>query len=75
MIERVVEYLANAAWQLPLLAVGAWWLLRAVRVGPPAQYRVWVAVLGDGGGVAVGESFAEDGGRAAGGDEGSGVGE
>jgi len=33
-------------WQLPLLAVGAWWLLRAARLGPLAQHRVWVAVLG-----------------------------
>ena len=48
MIERLVEYLANAVWQLPLLAAGAWWLLRSVRFGPRAQYRVWIAVLGMG---------------------------
>jgi beta-lactamase regulating signal transducer with metallopeptidase domain len=46
VIERVVEYVANALWQLPLLAVGAWWLLRAARLGPLAQHRVWVMVLG-----------------------------
>jgi beta-lactamase regulating signal transducer with metallopeptidase domain len=50
MIERVVvclvEYLANALWQLPLLALGAWWLLRVVRPGPLAQHRVWVVLLG-----------------------------
>ena len=47
VIERtVVEYLANALWQIPLLAGGAWLLLAAGRVEPRAQYRVWVAVLG-----------------------------
>ena len=46
-IERaVVEYMANALWQIPLLAGGAWLLLAAGRVEPRAQYRVWVAVLG-----------------------------
>jgi beta-lactamase regulating signal transducer with metallopeptidase domain len=46
MIERVVDYLANAVWQLPLLAVGAWWLLRSVRLRPGVQHGVWIAVLG-----------------------------
>jgi beta-lactamase regulating signal transducer with metallopeptidase domain len=46
MIERTIEFLANAVWQLPLLAAGAWWLLRSARFGPKAQYRVWIGVLG-----------------------------
>jgi beta-lactamase regulating signal transducer with metallopeptidase domain len=49
MMERVVaamvEYLANALWQLPLLALGGWWMLRGLRLGPLAQHRVWVGVL------------------------------
>ena len=47
MIEQaVIEYLANAFWQVPLLAAGAWLLLRMVRPGPAAQHRIWLAVLG-----------------------------
>jgi beta-lactamase regulating signal transducer with metallopeptidase domain len=46
MMERAIEYLTNAVWQFPLLAVGAWWLLRAAKVGPLGQHRVWIAVLG-----------------------------
>jgi beta-lactamase regulating signal transducer with metallopeptidase domain len=46
-MERVLlEYLANALWQLPVLAAGAWVLLWLVRPGPRTQYRVWLAVLG-----------------------------
>jgi hypothetical protein len=46
-MERVLlEYLANALWQLPVLATGAWILLRLVKPGPRTQYRVWLAVLG-----------------------------
>jgi beta-lactamase regulating signal transducer with metallopeptidase domain len=45
-MERVVvEYLANALWQVPALALGAWVLLRMWRPGPAAQHRVWLAVL------------------------------
>jgi len=47
MIERaVVEYIANALWQVPLLAGGAWLFLWAVRPGPRTQHGVWLAVLG-----------------------------
>ncbi len=47
MVERaVVEYLANALWQIPLLAGGAWLLLVAGRAGPRMQYGVWLAALG-----------------------------
>lgn len=45
MERMVVEYLANAFWQLPVLALGAWLLLRMWRPGPAAQHRVWLAVL------------------------------
>ena len=47
MMERaVVEYLANALWQIPLLAGGAWLLLVAGKAGPRMQYGVWLAALG-----------------------------
>jgi beta-lactamase regulating signal transducer with metallopeptidase domain len=46
MERAVIEYLANAFWQLPLLAGGAWLLLRMTKMGPAAQHRVWLAVLG-----------------------------
>ena len=47
MIEQaLIEYMANALWQLPLLASGAWLLLRMVRPRPRMQHRVWLAVLG-----------------------------
>jgi bla regulator protein BlaR1 len=47
MIERVLmEYVANALWQIPLLAGGAWILLWMVRPRPQVQHGVWLAVLG-----------------------------
>ena len=47
MIElSLIEYMVNALWQLPLLAGGAWLLLRTVRPGPRIQHGVWLAVLG-----------------------------
>lgn len=46
MERAVIEYIANALWQVPLLAGGAWLLLWAVRCGPQMQHRVWLAVLG-----------------------------
>ena len=47
MMERaVVEYIANALWQVPLLAGGAWLFLCAARPGPRTQYGVWLGVLG-----------------------------
>jgi beta-lactamase regulating signal transducer with metallopeptidase domain len=51
MIERIVveqiviEYLANALWQIPLLAAGAWLLLTAAKPAPRMQHAVWLAVL------------------------------
>jgi beta-lactamase regulating signal transducer with metallopeptidase domain len=46
MERAMLEYLANALWQLPVLAAGAWTLLWLVKAGPRTQYRVWLAVLG-----------------------------
>jgi beta-lactamase regulating signal transducer with metallopeptidase domain len=47
MMERaLIEYVTNALWQVPLLAGGAWLLLRMVRPAPLTQHRVWLAVLG-----------------------------
>ncbi len=47
MMERAIaEYIVNALWQVPLLAGGAWLLLRMARPGPQIQHAVWLAVLG-----------------------------
>ena len=46
MERAVIEYAVNALWQLPLLAAGAWLLLRLVKPAPAAQHRVWLGVLG-----------------------------
>jgi beta-lactamase regulating signal transducer with metallopeptidase domain/UDP-N-acetylglucosamine transferase subunit ALG13 len=45
MEQAVIEYLANALWQLPVLALGAWLLLRMWNPGPAARHRVGLAVL------------------------------
>src|SRR5438309_6453593 len=46
MERAMLEYLANALWQLPVLAAGAWALLWLMKPGPRTQYRVWLGVLG-----------------------------
>src|SRR5438270_1374590 len=46
MGQAMLEYLANALWQLPVLASGAWVLLSLMKASPRTQYRVWLAVLG-----------------------------
>ena len=46
MERAMLEYLANALWQLPVLAAGAWALLWLMKPGPRMQYRVWLGVLG-----------------------------
>ena len=46
MEHTLTEYLINAVWQLPLLAGGAWFLLRMIQPRPQVQYCVWLAVLG-----------------------------
>jgi beta-lactamase regulating signal transducer with metallopeptidase domain len=45
MERLVIEYLANALWQLPVLALGAWLLLMMWSPGPVVRHRVWLAVL------------------------------
>lgn len=45
MERMAIEYLANALWQLPVLALGAWLLLRMWDPGPAARHRVWLTVL------------------------------
>src|SRR5260370_41911226 len=46
-MERAMrEYLANALWQLPVLAAGAWAVLWLMKPGALTEYRVWLAVLG-----------------------------
>ena len=42
----LAEYFFNALWQLPLLAAGAWFLMRMTRPAPQIQYCLWLAVLG-----------------------------
>ena len=45
MEQYSIEYLANALWQLPLLAGGAWLLLRLWKPSAATQHRVWLGVL------------------------------
>jgi beta-lactamase regulating signal transducer with metallopeptidase domain len=45
MQQFLMEYLVNSLWQIPLLAAGAWLLLRALRPSPRAQHLTWIAVL------------------------------
>jgi beta-lactamase regulating signal transducer with metallopeptidase domain len=45
MERALIEYLANALWQLPLLTFGAWILLRALRAAPLVQHTLWLVVL------------------------------
>ena len=42
----LLNYLANAAWQVPLLAVAAWFFIRLGRFAPQTQHCIWLAVLG-----------------------------
>jgi beta-lactamase regulating signal transducer with metallopeptidase domain len=41
----VVEYIANCIWQIPLLAFGAWLLIRIVRPALRAQHWLWLSSL------------------------------
>lgn len=45
MEQFLAEYFVNSIWQVLLLAVGAWLLLRALRPSPKVQHWIWVAVL------------------------------
>lgn len=41
----IVEYVVNCAWQIPLLAAGAWMLVKAMRPGVLTQHCLWLSVL------------------------------
>ncbi|THD81821.1 MAG: hypothetical protein E7812_03120 [Phenylobacterium sp.] len=45
MRQALVDYLVNAAWQLPLLALGAAILSRAARIGPRQRCWLWSGFL------------------------------
>ncbi len=45
MERALIEYIANALWQIPLLAAGGWSLLRVMKAGPATQHYLWLAVL------------------------------
>ncbi len=45
MIQAVLAYLVNAAWETPLAAIGAGLLCRLARLSPRARYATWAACL------------------------------
>ncbi|MGB8481641.1 MAG: M56 family metallopeptidase [Acidobacteriaceae bacterium] len=45
MEQILIDYLANATWQIPLLAAGAWLFIRIGKFGPRMQHCIWLAVL------------------------------
>jgi beta-lactamase regulating signal transducer with metallopeptidase domain len=45
MVDGLLAYLINAAWQAPLLAAGAWTLTRVSQLEPRGRNRVWLACL------------------------------
>ena len=45
MERALIEYAANAVWQLPVLAAGAWLLVWTARPGAAVQHRIWLGVL------------------------------
>ncbi|MGA7887141.1 MAG: M56 family metallopeptidase [Acidobacteriaceae bacterium] len=43
---RLLAYLANSLWQIPLLLLAGWIAARLVRhAGPAAEHRIWMATL------------------------------
>lgn len=43
---RVMAYVLNSLWQVPLIAAAAWMAARVARpLGPGVEHRVWVAAL------------------------------
>ncbi|HTV82683.1 MAG TPA: M56 family metallopeptidase [Acidobacteriaceae bacterium] len=43
---RILAYLANSLWQIPLVFLAGWLAARLVRpAGPAAEHRVWIAFL------------------------------
>ena len=45
MLEGVTEYVVNGAWQIPLLAAGAWLLVKMIRPSVLVQHGLWLSVL------------------------------
>ena len=45
MERALLEYLANAAWQIPLLALGGWLLIQALNAGLRVRHALWLMVL------------------------------
>ncbi len=45
MDRALMQYILNVTWQLPVLASGAWLLVRVARPPAAAQHRIWIAVL------------------------------
>ncbi len=45
MEQILIDYLANATWQIPLLTGGAWLFIRLGKFGPRAQHAIWLVVL------------------------------
>jgi len=45
MEQILIDYLANATWQIPLLAGGAWLFIRIGKFGPRTQHCIWLTVL------------------------------
>ncbi len=43
--ETLVEYVLNAVWQAPLVALAGYLVVRAARLGPAGEHRVWLGVL------------------------------
>jgi beta-lactamase regulating signal transducer with metallopeptidase domain len=45
MEQFLAEYFVNSIWQVLLLVLGAWLLLRALRPNPQVQHWIWIGVL------------------------------
>ncbi len=41
----LIDYIVNAVWQIPLIAIGAAVLTQFGRLGPATRHRVWLAAL------------------------------
>jgi beta-lactamase regulating signal transducer with metallopeptidase domain len=41
----IIDYIVNAVWQIPLIAIGAAILTRFGRLSPNGRHRVWLAAL------------------------------
>ena len=45
MIDALIDYIVNAVWQIPLVAIGAAVLTRVGRLSPRGRHRIWVGAL------------------------------